>query len=262
MEKAMNLSKVQASRGAPGEALAEMHKRKARNIGASDSLRGRASRAGGRYRIEQVPPSSSNGYRGGEALHNVRSRNVSGDALMLSRKTAGFFGARGARMVGEAVKATAPMNRAVRKSSVAAASPQVAKLRAGIKRKAQVGAFLKKHDNTLTAATVGAGGLAAGYAGGRKTASRSLVGLGLGVIGAGAGTAGLIQSHRTRKDMAAMRGRNQAADALHSAMLYEARTGQRIPGSMRAQIGQRYMSANQAYRQRFGKKQKPAAAAK
>lgn len=95
----------------------------------------------------------------------------------------------------------------------------------------------------------------------KEASKKDLIGLGLGAVGAAAGTAGLVQAQRTRTDMKAMRARNTAADALHSAMLYEARTGQRISPDMRAQIGQNYMAANQAYRRRFGSKA-PAAAAK
>ena len=85
----------------------------------------------------------------------------------------------------------------------------------------------------------------------KEAAGKDLLGIGLGALGAAAGTAGLVQAHRTRKDVGVMRQQSRAADALHSAMLFEARTGQRIPPGMRTQIGQNYMSANQSYRRRF-----------
>jgi hypothetical protein len=94
--------------------------------------------------------------------------------------------------------------------------------------------------------------LASGFAKEAKQASvKSWVGAGLGALGTGLGAGALVQGQRTRTDMGAMRGRNRAADALHSAMLFEARTGQKIPAEMRTRIGTDYMKANQAYRARF-----------
>ena len=80
----------------------------------------------------------------------------------------------------------------------------------------------------------------------------SKLSIGLGALGTAVGAAGLVQAQRTRKDMNVMRGQSRAADALHSAMLFEGRTGQKIPANMRVQIGTNYMTANQAYRRRFG----------
>ena len=93
--------------------------------------------------------------------------------------------------------------------------------------------------------------LAVGFA--KEASKKDMIGIGLGALGAATGTAGLVQAQRTRKDVKVMRHQSRAADTMHSAMLYEARTGQSIPRPMKQQIGRGVMSANQAYRRRFGK---------
>jgi hypothetical protein len=93
--------------------------------------------------------------------------------------------------------------------------------------------------------------LASGFV--KEAAKKDMIGIGLGALGAATGAAGLVQAQRTRKDVTVMRGQSRAADSLHSAMLYEARTGQKIPTEMRTSIGKNYMAKNQAFRRRFGK---------
>lgn len=93
--------------------------------------------------------------------------------------------------------------------------------------------------------------IAAGFV--KQASGKDIVSIGLGALGAGLGTAGLVTAVKSRRDMKAMREQSRAADALHSAMLYEARTGRRIPDSMRRQIGTGYMAADKAYRDRFSR---------
>lgn len=95
---------------------------------------------------------------------------------------------------------------------------------------------------------------AVGFA--KEAGFKDWAGIGLGALGAGLGAAGAVMAHRTRGDVDVMRQQSRAADTLHSAMLYETRTGQRISPAMRQQIGVGYMRANQAYRNRFGQAHK------
>ena len=86
----------------------------------------------------------------------------------------------------------------------------------------------------------------------KEAGLKDWAGIGLGALGLAVGGAGLYMAGEGRKDTSTMRHQSRAADALHSAMLFESRTGQRLQPGMRKQIGVNYMKANQQYRGRFG----------
>jgi hypothetical protein len=86
----------------------------------------------------------------------------------------------------------------------------------------------------------------------KEAGLKDWAGVGLGALGVAVGGAGLYAARESRQDTETMRRQSRAADALHSAMLFESRTGQRLQPGMRKRIGINYMKANQRYRRRFG----------